>query len=59
MFEQEFNAVERGEIKDIWPAQYPVPRVNGVTVVTRPVRYYSGLNGLDFLFSMIFMTEIW
>ena len=46
MFEQEFNAVERGEIKDIWPAQYPVPWVNGVTVVkyytvvTRPVRYY-------------------
>ena len=33
MFEQEFNAVERGEIKDIWPAQYPVPRVNGAVAV--------------------------
>ena len=45
MFEQEFNAVERREIKDIWPAQYPVSRGQWGSnyVATRPVRYYSGL----------------
>ena len=63
MFEQEFNAVERREIKDIWPAQYPVSRGQWGSnyVATRPVRYYAEvcLNGLDFFFFMIFMKGIW